>query len=67
MHALFAVVAPFVSQAIIKPQYVDHIGQAVKGKVLDILNDKNERNNVEKLLDEMDLRHVLVSQTVWND
>eukprot|EP00953_Heterococcus_sp_UTEX-ZZ885_P005747 3559-Heterococcus_DN1.PRE.1 len=45
-------------KAIIKPQYVDHIPQAVKGKVLEILNNKNERNNVEQLLDEMDLRHV---------
>jgi translation initiation factor RLI1 len=39
---------------------VDHIPQAVKGKVLEILNNKNERNNVEQLLDEMDLRHVQV-------
>ena len=49
-------------QAIIKPQYVDHIPQAAKGKVLEILTAKNERNNIDKLLDEMDLRHVLVSR-----
>ena len=48
------------SQAIIKPQYVDHIPQAVKGKVLEILMNKNERDNVDALLDEMDLRHVKV-------
>jgi ATP-binding cassette, sub-family E, member 1 len=51
-------------QAIIKPQYVDHIPQAVRGNVKEILDQKNERNNVDKLLDEMDLRHVMVSQRV---
>eukprot|EP00612_Vaucheria_litorea_P005297 CAMPEP_0171459840 /NCGR_PEP_ID=MMETSP0945-20130129/4956_1 /TAXON_ID=109269 /ORGANISM="Vaucheria litorea, Strain CCMP2940" /LENGTH=584 /DNA_ID=CAMNT_0011985925 /DNA_START=156 /DNA_END=1910 /DNA_ORIENTATION=+ len=45
-------------KAIIKPQYVDHIPKAVKGKVIDILNEKSERDNVQALLDEMDLNHV---------
>eukprot|EP00611_Tribonema_gayanum_P028634 TRINITY_DN7419_c0_g1_i1.p1 TRINITY_DN7419_c0_g1~~TRINITY_DN7419_c0_g1_i1.p1 ORF type:complete len:636 (-),score=267.21 TRINITY_DN7419_c0_g1_i1:595-2502(-) len=46
-------------KAIIKPQYVDHIPQAVRGKVQEILLAKNERDNVDKLLDDMDLRHVM--------
>lgn len=45
-------------KAIIKPQYVDHIPKAVKGKVEDIMNSKNQRNNVEWAMTELDLNHV---------
>mmetsp|Transcript_3724 Transcript_3724/g.8404 ORF Transcript_3724/g.8404 Transcript_3724/m.8404 type:complete len:635 (-) Transcript_3724:2385-4289(-) len=45
-------------KALIKPQYVDHIPRAVKGKVIDIMNAKNQRNNVEWAMTELDLNHV---------
>mmetsp|Transcript_21653 Transcript_21653/g.43671 ORF Transcript_21653/g.43671 Transcript_21653/m.43671 type:complete len:630 (-) Transcript_21653:284-2173(-) len=45
-------------KAIIKPQYVDHIPKAVKGKVSDIMKNKNQRNNLEWALTELDLNHV---------
>lgn len=46
-------------KAIIKPQYVDHIPKAVKGKVGEIMTSKNQRGTMEKVLMEMDLNHVL--------
>jgi ATP-binding cassette subfamily E protein 1 len=46
-------------KAIIKPQYVDHIPKAVKGKVGDLMTAKNQRNNKEQTLTELDLNHVL--------
>lgn len=45
-------------KAIIKPQYVDHIPKAVKGKVGEIMTSKNQRNNLEWALTELDLNHV---------
>lgn len=42
----------------IKPQYVDNLPRLTKGKVLDILTAKNERNNLEWALRELDLDHV---------
>jgi ATP-binding cassette subfamily E protein 1 len=45
-------------KALIKPQYVDHIPRAVKGKVIDIMNAKNQRDNVEWAMTELDLNHV---------
>jgi ATP-binding cassette subfamily E protein 1 len=45
-------------KAIIKPQYVDHIPKAVKGKVSEIMTSKNQRNNLEWALTELDLLHV---------
>jgi len=45
-------------KAIIKPQYVDHIPRAVKGKVGDIMSSKNQRDNLEWALTELDLQHV---------
>jgi ATP-binding cassette subfamily E protein 1 len=45
-------------KAIIKPQYVDHIPKAVKGKLGDIMASKNQRNNVEWAMSELDLNHV---------
>lgn len=45
-------------KAIIKPQYVDHIPKAVKGKVGEIMSSKNQRNNMEMAMTELDLNHV---------
>lgn len=33
----------------IKPQYVDQIPKAVKGTVQQLLDKKNERNNIEEI------------------
>lgn len=46
-------------KAIIKPQYVDHIPKAVQGKVGEILTSKNQRGNLELVLRDLDLNHVL--------
>ena len=46
-------------KAIIKPQYVDHIPKAVKGKVGEILASKNQRDNVQWVLTELDLLHIV--------
>jgi len=45
-------------KAIIKPQYVDHIPKAVKGQVLEIMTTKNQRDNLEWAMTELDLNHV---------
>eukprot|EP00179_Madagascaria_erythrocladioides_P000090 CAMPEP_0198314122 /NCGR_PEP_ID=MMETSP1450-20131203/4895_1 /TAXON_ID=753684 ORGANISM="Madagascaria erythrocladiodes, Strain CCMP3234" /NCGR_SAMPLE_ID=MMETSP1450 /ASSEMBLY_ACC=CAM_ASM_001115 /LENGTH=605 /DNA_ID=CAMNT_0044017159 /DNA_START=47 /DNA_END=1867 /DNA_ORIENTATION=+ len=45
-------------KAIIKPQYVDNIPKAVKGTVVEILQNKNERNNMEQIIQELDLEAV---------
>ena len=46
-------------KALIKPQYVDHILQAVKGQVLQTLQDRDDRGKVAELVDELDLEDVL--------
>ena len=52
-------------KATIKPQYVDHIPKAVKGKVGDLLRQKDERTAAEGFdcfswaVDSAELRHVL--------
>jgi ATP-binding cassette subfamily E protein 1 len=46
-------------KAIIKPQYVDNLPKAVKGKVEDILNAKSERGNREDMISLLDLKDVL--------
>lgn len=38
-------------KAMIKPQYVDQIPKAVKGTVQQLLDKKNERNNIEEICD----------------
>lgn len=43
---------------IIKPQYVDHIPKAVKGQVLKLLASKNQRDNLEQTMTDLDLNHV---------
>merc|ERR1719198_770825 len=52
-------------KAIIKPQYVDHIPKAVKGKVGEILKSKNERDCVAATLDVLDL-HAVIDRGVEN-
>mmetsp|Transcript_592 Transcript_592/g.709 ORF Transcript_592/g.709 Transcript_592/m.709 type:complete len:625 (+) Transcript_592:81-1955(+) len=48
-------------KAIIKPQYVDHIPKAVKGKVQEVLNSRCQRGDeiVANLLDQLDLGGVV--------
>lgn len=46
-------------KAIIKPQYVDQIPKAVKGAVKDLLNKKNDLENLEEMLTILDLKNVL--------
>ncbi|KAJ3263660.1 ATP-binding cassette sub- E member 1 [Chytriomyces hyalinus] len=46
-------------KAVIKPQYVDSIPKAVKGIVMDLLNKKSERGNLEEMIEALDLRGVL--------
>lgn len=50
---------------LIKPQYVDHIPRAIKGKqtVNQMLNGKNERDNIEDILTALDL-HVVLEREV---
>lgn len=50
---------PAFRQAIIKPQYVDHIPKAVKGKVGELLEKKDERKALRSALDFLDLHNVL--------
>eukprot|EP00746_Dinoflagellata_sp_MGD_P088165 gnl/MRDRNA2_/MRDRNA2_34910_c0_seq1.p1 gnl/MRDRNA2_/MRDRNA2_34910_c0~~gnl/MRDRNA2_/MRDRNA2_34910_c0_seq1.p1 ORF type:complete len:612 (-),score=120.63 gnl/MRDRNA2_/MRDRNA2_34910_c0_seq1:189-2024(-) len=45
-------------KATIKPQYVDHIPKQVAGKVDEILEKKNERDQKDALLVELDLAHL---------
>jgi len=46
-------------KAIIKPQYVDHIPKAVKGKVGEILKNKDEKDAWQGAIDILDLHPVL--------
>ncbi|KND02326.1 ABC transporter E family member 2 [Spizellomyces punctatus DAOM BR117] len=46
-------------KAIIKPQYVDHLPKTVKGKVNEILTAKQELDNRDFLIDQLDLQDVL--------
>ena len=48
-------------KALIKPQYVDHIPRAIKGKmsVSQMLDSKLERDNKEHMCKELELFHVL--------
>ena len=50
-----------MSQAVIKPQYVDHIPKAVRGNVGEMLTQKDERNIREVLLVDLDLQQVGVA------
>ena len=46
-------------KAIIKPQYVDNIPRAVKGKVGDLIKAKANNGNLEYLLDALELNDLL--------
>lgn len=46
-------------KAIIKPQYVDQIPRAVKGRVTDLLDKKDETNSKARYCIDFDLNHVL--------
>ncbi|CAL8131273.1 unnamed protein product [Orchesella dallaii] len=46
-------------KALIKPQYVDQIPKAVKGKVRELLEKKDEMKKIEEVLDLLDLRNVV--------
>eukprot|EP00744_Colponema_vietnamica_P001983 GILI01003196.1.p1 GENE.GILI01003196.1~~GILI01003196.1.p1 ORF type:complete len:603 (-),score=169.83 GILI01003196.1:190-1998(-) len=45
-------------KAITKPQYVDHIPKAVKGTVIEIITGKDERNNREEMMRDLELAHL---------
>lgn len=47
-------------KALIKPQYVDHIPRAIKGKatVSELLDGKLERDNKQHIIDVLDLKEV---------
>lgn len=46
-------------KALVKPQYVDHIPKAVKGKVGPLFREKDQRERAEIMLGEMDLKHLV--------
>lgn len=48
-------------KALIKPQYVDHIPKAIKGNktVKDMLEGKNQSDNMEEVVDLLDLKEVM--------
>lgn len=52
------VLCPALPQAVIKPQYVDHIPKAVRGNVLDVLISKDQRGVKDDLLRDLDLQQV---------
>ncbi|KAL3319489.1 ATP-binding cassette sub- E member 1 [Cichlidogyrus casuarinus] len=45
-------------KALIKPQYVDNIPKVAKGTVADLLNKKNEKNIMNRVMDYLDLNHL---------
>ncbi|KAI0676323.1 P-loop containing nucleoside triphosphate hydrolase protein, partial [Trametes maxima] len=51
-------------KALIKPQYVDHIPRAIKGKmsVSQMLDGKLERDNKQKMCDDLELNEVLTRE-----
>ncbi|KAF9341011.1 Fe-S cluster-binding ribosome biosynthesis protein, partial [Mortierella sp. AD094] len=46
-------------KAIIKPQYVDHLPKAVSGKVGRLLEAKQELDNRQLMIDNLDLKEIL--------
>ena len=46
-------------KALIKPQYVDNIPKAVRGVVEQCLKDRNELDNLDFLIDQLDLENVM--------
>lgn len=58
-HAISNSNCSILWQAIIKPQYVDHIPKAVKGNVGEVLAQKDEREMRFELAKDLDLNQVL--------
>jgi len=46
-------------KAVIKPQYVDEIPKAIKGKVGDLLKARSQMDNLEQAIEVLELGHVL--------
>jgi len=46
-------------KAITKPQYVDQIPKAVRGQVGNIIRSKNQRGNMDAVIEALDLGHIL--------
>jgi len=46
-------------KALIKPQYVDNLSKAVKGSVQTILDSKSERDNKDRMIEDLDLKEAL--------
>jgi ATP-binding cassette subfamily E protein 1 len=59
MHEYFTGVYGGEFKAIHKPQYVDKIPQVVKGKTGTLLRNLDEREMLETIVDDLDLRHLL--------
>ena len=49
-------------KALIKPQYVDNIPKAVRGIVEQCLKDRNELENLDFLVDQLDLENVMTRE-----
>lgn len=45
---------------VIKPQYVDHIPKAVRGNVLEVLKQRDQKDLLPRLLQELDLQQVWI-------
>jgi ATP-binding cassette subfamily E protein 1 len=45
-------------QAIVKPQYVDHIPKAIKGKVGELLRQRDEMKLMDTMVKELGERHL---------
>ncbi|MCW4050989.1 MAG: ribosome biogenesis/translation initiation ATPase RLI [Candidatus Bathyarchaeota archaeon] len=59
MHEYFKGVYGGGFKAVHKPQYVDKIPKVVKGKVGELLEQLDERNVLEEIIDDLELRHLL--------
>jgi ATP-binding cassette, sub-family E, member 1 len=59
LQAFFTRVLESKVRAIIKPQYVDSIPKAVKGKVGDLIRAKDERGIAERILVDLQLAHLV--------
>ncbi|KAM7268873.1 hypothetical protein ACFE04_011039 [Oxalis oulophora] len=59
LHSFFTRIVEENIEAIIKPQYVDHIPKAVKGTVGELLDKKDKRGVKEQLCIDLELNKVL--------
>lgn len=51
----------------IKPQYVDHIPKAVRGNVLEVLKQRDQKDLLPRLLQELDLQQVWMCGGRWGE